>query len=164
MLFSDFRGRGPLSIPTPPIVLLTGFFQADALASIHSLPVSWYVTSSQWVYVCSCKHIMLMLWSIVDAVSPGSCPIIFKVLTLNVVICIVSLHFSNFGLNSVADFSNTRARGSTSTGRISFLLLRRAMQFVQVVWVWVRVIFQWLFLFSSIEATSLDHWGVGRQS
>ena len=34
----------------------------------------------------------------------GGCPILFKVLTLNVALCIVCLHFSNFCcLNSVAD-------------------------------------------------------------
>ena len=42
-----------------------------------------------------------------DAVSSGSCPILFKVLTLKVAICIVCLHFSNFCcLSSVAGFSN----------------------------------------------------------
>ena len=49
-----------------------------------------------------------------DAVSSGSYPILFKVLMLNVAICIVCLHFSNFGfsMNSVADFSNTEARAT----------------------------------------------------
>ena len=37
-----------------------------------------------------------MLCSTADAVSCSSCPILFKVLTLNVAICIVCLHFSNF--------------------------------------------------------------------
>ena len=46
-----------------------------------------------------------------DAVSSGSCPNLFKVLTLNVTICIVHLHFSNFCLNSVAEFLN-RGQGS----------------------------------------------------
>ena len=41
-------------------------------------------------------HIISMLCSTVDAVSSGSFPILFKVLTLNVAICIVCLHFSNF--------------------------------------------------------------------
>ena len=46
-----------------------------------------------------------------DSVSSGSCPILFKVLTLNVAICIVCLHFSNFYcLSSVADFSNNFSR------------------------------------------------------
>ena len=30
------------------------------------------------------------------------------------------------------------------------------MQFIPVVWAWVMVIFRWLFLFSSIEATHID--------
>ena len=56
-----------------------------------------------------------------DVVSPGSCPILFKVLTLNVAICIVCLHFSNFCcLSSVTDFSNTEARAPTSAGRALF--------------------------------------------
>ena len=37
-------------------------------------------------------HIMSILCSTADAVSSGSCPILFKVLTLNVAICIVCLH------------------------------------------------------------------------
>ena len=69
-----------------------------------------------------------------DAVSSGSCPILFKVLMLNVAICVVRLHFSNFHLSSVADFSNTEARVPTSAGRISFLLARRAMQFAHGSW------------------------------
>ena len=154
MLFSDFRTRGPISIPTPLIVALTEFFHADAVASVHPLPVSWYSISSLWVFLCSCKHIMSMLWSIANAVSHGSCPILFKVLTSNVTICIVRLHFSNFCLSSVTDFSNAGARTPSSAGRTHFLPARRAMRFGQVVWVWVMVIFQWLFLFSSIKSHS----------
>ena len=53
--------------------------------------------------------------SITEAVSSGSWPILFKVLMLNVTICIVHLNFSNFcfSLSSVADFSNTGARAPT---------------------------------------------------
>ena len=52
----------------------------------------------------------------------GVCPILFKVLTLNVAICSVCLHFSSFDcLSSVADFSNTEARAPTSAGRAPFL-------------------------------------------
>ena len=40
VLFSDFRARGPISIPTPPIVALTEFFHTDAVANVHPLPVS----------------------------------------------------------------------------------------------------------------------------
>ena len=109
ILFSDFGARGPISTPTPPIVALIEFFHADAVASVHPLPVSWYSISSLWVYLCSCMHIKSTLWSIADTVSSGSCPILFKVLTLNVAIWIECLHFSNFcfSLSSVADFSNT---------------------------------------------------------
>ena len=45
----------------------------------------------------------------VNTVSSGSCPILFKVLTLNVTVCVVCLHFSNFCLSSITDFSNTEA-------------------------------------------------------
>ena len=77
---------------------------------------------------------MSILCSTADAVSSGSCPILFKLLTLNVAICSVCLHFSSFGrLSSVADFSNTGARASTSAGRAPFLPARRVMRFVYVV-------------------------------
>ena len=138
MIFSDFRSHGPISIPTPPIVALTEFSYADAEANVHLLPVSWYLISSFWVYLCSCMHIMSLLWSIVDAVSSGNCPVLFKVLTLNVAICIVRLHFCKFcfSLSSVADFSYTEARTSTSAGRAPFLTARRAMLLGQVGWVY----------------------------
>ena len=58
-----------------------------------------------------------------DAVNSGSCPILFSVLTLNVAICIVRLHFSNFCyLSSVADLLNTEARTPTLSGRALFNL------------------------------------------
>ena len=113
MLFSVFNARGPISIPTPPTVALTEFFHADTVASIHPLPVSWYLMSSVYVYLCSCMHIMSVLCSAADAVSSGRCPILFKVLTLNVAICIVCLHFSTFCcLSSVADFFEHWGQGS----------------------------------------------------
>ena len=66
-------------------------------------------------------HIMSILCSTVDAFSSGSCPILFKVLTLNVAIWIVCLHFSSFCcLSSVADFSNTETRAPTPAGRTPF--------------------------------------------
>ena len=61
-----------------------------------------------------------------DAVSSGSCPILFKVLTLNVAICVVCLHFSNFCLNSAADFSNTEVRAPTPAGRAPFFTRARS--------------------------------------
>ena len=136
----------------------TSYRDIDRIFPADALPVSWYLISSLCVYLCSWMHIMSMLRSIADAVSSGSCPILFKVLTLNVDICIVSLHFSNFwfSLSSVADFSNTEARAPTSAGFAPFLPARRAMQFGQVVWVSVMVIFRWLFLFSSLEVTLID--------
>ena len=105
----------------------------------------------------NCLLIILVIgsWVTYEA-SSGSCPIFFKVLTFNVAICIVRLHFSYFCLNSVADFSNTEARAPTSAGRAPFLPACRAMRFGHVVWVWVMVIFRWLFLFSSTDASLID--------
>ena len=118
MLLSDFTALGPISMPTPPTVALVEFFHADTVASVHPFPVSWYLISLLWVYLCSCMHIMSVLCSTADAVSSGSLPILFKVQTLNVAMCIVCLHFSSFCcLSSVADFSNTEARAPTSAGR-----------------------------------------------
>ena len=146
MLFSVFNALGPISNPTPPTAALTEFFHADTVTSDHLLPVSWYLISSVCVYLCSCMHIMSILCSTADAISSGSYPILFKILTLNVAICSVCLHFSSFcRSSSVADFSNTEARAPTSAGRASFLPAGRAMRFVYVVWVWVMVIFRWLF-------------------
>ena len=118
MLWSVFNALGPIRIPTPPTVALTKFLHADTVASVHQLPVSWYFISSVCVYLCSCMHIMSILCSTADAVSSGSWPILFKVLTLRADICSVCLHFSSFCcLSSVADFSNTEARAPTSAGR-----------------------------------------------
>ena len=153
MLFSIFNALGPISIPTSPTAALAEFFHADTVVSVHPLPVSWYLISSVCVYLCSCMHTISILCSTADAISSGSCPILFKVLTLNVAICSVCLLFSSFCcLSSVADFSNTEARAPTSAGRAPFLPMRRAMRFVYVVWVWVMVIFRWLFY-------SLLFWG-----
>ena len=157
-MLSDFKALGSISIsiPTPPTVALTEFFHTDTVASVHPLAVSWYLISSRCVYLFSWMHIMSMLCFMADAVSSGSYPILFKVLMLNVAIYIVCLHFSNFCLISVADFLNNDARAPTSAGHTLFLPAWRAMWFIHVVWVWVIVIFHWLFLFSSIEATFID--------
>ena len=100
------------------------------MVRVHPLPVSWYLISLVLVYLCSCMQIMSILYPTADAVSSGSWPILFRVLTLNVAICIVCSHFSSFCLSSVADFSNTEARASTSAGRAPFLPTRRAMRFM----------------------------------
>ena len=39
---------------------------------------------------------------------------------LNVAICVVRFHFSNFSLSSVADFFNTESRAPTSARSTSF--------------------------------------------
>ena len=121
MLLSNFKAHGPISIPSPPTVTLIEFFHADTVASVYPLQVSWYSISSRWVYLCSCMHIMSTLCSPADAVSSGSWPILFKVLTLNVVICIVCLHFRSFCcLSSIADFSNTEVRAPTTAESAPF--------------------------------------------
>ena len=107
MLVSVFNALGLITIFTPLTVALTEFFHADTVASVHPLPVSLYSISSVCMYLCSCMHIMSILYPTADAVSSGSWPILFKVLTLNVAICIVCLHFSSFCcLSFVANFSN----------------------------------------------------------
>ena len=90
--------------------------------------------------------IMSVLWSIAEAVSSGSWPILFHVLKLNVTIWLVLLCFDYFCFNliSASDLSNTEARAPTSAGRTPFLPVRRAMAFGHVVWVWIIVIFWWL--------------------
>ena len=120
-LFRVFNALGSISNPTPPTAALTEFFHADTVTSDHPLPVSWDLISSMCVYLCSCMHIISILCSSADAISSGSCPILFKVLTLNVAICSVCLHFSSFDcLSSVDDFSNTAARVPTSAGCAPF--------------------------------------------
>ena len=86
MLFSDFWARCPISIPTPPI----------AASNVHPLLVSRYSISSLWRYQCYFMHIISMLLSIKEAVSSGSWPIQYKILTLNVLICIALWHFRYF--------------------------------------------------------------------
>ena len=125
ILLSDFNALGPISIPTPPTVALTEFIHADTMASVHPLPFSWYLIFSLCVYLCSCMHIMSILCSTADAVSSGSWPILFKVLTLNVAICIVCMHFGSFCcLSSVVNFWNIEARAPTSAGRAPFFYPR----------------------------------------
>ena len=104
---------------------------------------------------------MSILCSSADAISSGCCPILLKVLTLNVAICRVCLYFSSFDcLSSVADFSNTEARAPTSAGRAPFLPARRAMRFVYVVCVCGLSVghgyLSMTVLFSSIEATLIE--------
>ena len=89
--------------------------------------------------------------------SSGSCPILFKVLTLNVAICSVCLHFSSFNLlSSVADFSNTEARDPTSAGRAPFFT-RAKSDAVCVCSLSVgHGYLSMAVLFSSIEATLIE--------
>ena len=156
MLLSVFNALGPISIPTPPTLHWQSFSMSIQWLVSIDFPISWYLISSVWVYRFSCMQIMSILCSTADAVSSGSWPILFRVLTINIAICIVCIHFSSFCLSSVAAFSNTEVRARTSAGRSPFLPSRRAMRFMYVVCVWVMVIFRWLFLFSSIEATLID--------
>ena len=156
-LLSVFNALGPISNPTPPTAALTEFFHADTVTSDHPLPVSWYLISSVCMYLCSCMHIMSILCSSADAISACSCPILFKVLTLNVAICSVCLHFSSFDcLSSVADFSNTEARAPTSAGRAPFFTHAKS-DAVCVCGLSVgHCYLSMAVLFSSIEATLIE--------
>ena len=102
-------------------------------------------------------HIMSILCSSVDAISSDSCPILFKVLTLNVAICSVCLHFNSFDcLSSVADFSNTEARAPTSAGRTPFFTHAKS-DAVCVCGLSVgHGYLSMVVLFSSIEATLIE--------
>ena len=101
-------------------------------------------------------HIMSILCSLADAISSGSCPILFKVLTLNVAICSVCLHFSSFDrLSSVADFSNTKARAPTSVGHAPFFT-RTKSDAVCVCGLSVGHGYLSMVVFSSIEATLIE--------
>ena len=137
MLLGDFRTHRLISIPTPPITLLTIFY-ADDKTNAHPSPISWYFISSLWWYLYSCMHTMSILWSITDAVGSSSWPILFKVLKSNVTFCIVHLYLSSFCLNSVADFSNTGARAPISAGPPPFLYLREGQCRLDM-WFGVRV-------------------------
>ena len=57
-----------------------------------------------------------------DVVSTGSFPVLFKVLTLNVAICIVLLNFI-ICLSSVADFSKTEAKDQTLANESELYIL-----------------------------------------
>ena len=101
-------------------------------------------------------HIMSILYSSADAISSGSCPILFKVLTLNVAICNVCLHFSSFDcLSSVADFSN-RGQGS-NLSRTHPFFTRAKSDAVCVCGLSVgHGYLSMAVLFSSIEATLIE--------
>ena len=116
MLFSEYRACGPISIPTPPIVALKEFFpwrHWDKRPSIASI-----VIFNIFAMNISGTHIMPMIIYVAGAVSLGSWLILFKVSTLNVTICIMRLHFTNFfSLSSVAYFFfSPGAKVSTCTG------------------------------------------------
>ena len=74
------------------------------------------------VFYIFAMKVSVFLYAYYVYVMIGSWPILFKVLTLNVAICMVLLHFSNFcfSLSSVADISNTEVRAPTSAGRAPF--------------------------------------------
>ena len=139
-LLSDFRVRELRSVPTPPLTALTEFFHADAETNIHPLPVLWYsISTSLWWYLCSCTYTMsVMLYH--------RCQLQFLAnsnIKCHYLYC--ALHLSNFCLSSVANFFNTGARVPTSTECVLFLPVWWVMQFGQMVWVWVMVIFWWLY-------------------
>ena len=89
-----------------------------------------------------------MLRSIAEPVSPGSRLLIFKVLTMNVAICIVFFHFKNilFSLSAVADISNTVVWGPTTAGRAhdsDFLFFLFIYLFIYLSMLWMPVV-EWI--------------------
>ena len=60
---------------------------------------------------------MLTFCKAADAVSSGNCFIVFNVLTLKVAGLTMFFQLCKFGLESVANFSNTGARTLTSSDR-----------------------------------------------
>ena len=93
-----------------------------------------------------------------EAVSSGSWPILFKVLTLNVAICIVLLHFSNycFNLSSVADFSNTDQGSNLSQTPHFFTRVKSHAVWTSALSMSHGDLLMAMFLFSFIEATLID--------
>ena len=164
MLFSDFTVWGLRSIHTPPMTALMEFFHADTETNVHPLPVSWHsIFSSLLSYLCSCMYTMSIWCSNTDAVSLGSWPIPFKVLTLNVTTWTVFLHLSNFGLDlslslSSVVGSNTGARAFPWAERALCFTAWRATRLEHMVWIRVRVIFRWLFFFYLINRRYPYRW------
>ena len=74
-----------------------------------------------WVYLLEALY-HRQLWSIAEAVSSSSRPILFPVLKLNVAICIVLLHFSNFcfNLSYVDGFWDNWGRALNPAGCVPF--------------------------------------------
>ena len=116
------------------LIVPASFLHASFCARLSLLLLSRYDSANEYITVIaatvSYMHIISILCSRADAVSSGSWPILSKILTLNVAICIVCLHFSCFCLSPVADFSNTEARAPTSAGRAPFLPVRVYTLFV----------------------------------
>ena len=103
------------------------------------------------VFVC----ILCLLWSITEIVSFTRWSIQFKVLMLNVVICILLLHFSNFyfSLSFVADFFNTGSRVPTSAGCIIFFTCTKG----NAVW-WCGLCMSHSYLSISVFYSHLNRW------
>ena len=156
-LLSVFNALGPTSNPTPPTAALTEFFHADTVTSDQPLPDSWYLISLVCVHLCSCMHIMSILCSSADAISSGSCPILLKVLTLNVAICSVCLHFSSFDcLSSVAVFFEHWGQGSNLSRTRPFFTRAKSDTACVCGLSVVHGYLSMAVLFSSIEATLIE--------
>ncbi len=89
---------------------------------------------------------MFILHLVVDSVSLGSWFIVFKVLTLNVGMLIIS-HLSKLGSGFVADSSNTGVRAPNSAEHGPCLPALKLMWFRCTTWIRVMVVFYWLFFF-----------------
>ena len=73
MKFSDCMSRGLRSIPLRPITGRMNFFHAAPETNIQPLPVYLYFNlNSLWLFLCFCRHKMLIFYSIADTVCRGS--------------------------------------------------------------------------------------------
>ena len=109
--------RGKILLKKSSCVFLPASLSLSCLRLINSLRQyvsSIYMYISAWTCIWECNT-SSDIWFI-----------LFNVLTLNVAICIVLLHLSNFCLclSSAADFSNNEARAPTSAERAFFFFTR----------------------------------------
>ena len=88
-------------------------------------------------------HMMSILCSVADALSPGNLFTLSKVLKLNVTLWTVFLHLSNFdlGLSSVADLSNPEVWAPTAAEHAFCLSARSTMRLGHMLWIRVIVTF-----------------------
>ena len=137
ILFTDF------SILTPLMTVLTEF------SSWMRGQISIHCQYRGILYLHNCVGACVLntysvLCSTVDAVSSGFWTILFKLLTLNVTICIVLLYLSKcFVLEFCSWDSDYLGRSSNLSRMCPFFTRAKSMHFRHIFWVRVIVIFQW---------------------